>query len=77
LAVLKAAFFRWKRKYYSEIEFNSGQLAYLNIYFNNVESGSSAPLPEVRGKSVVQMLIAGFWEDYKEVVYIQTGPLVQ
>ncbi len=75
--MLKAAFFRWKRKYYPEVSFGSEQIAYLDIYFNNVESGSSEPLPNVSGKSVIQMLIAGFWEDYKEVVYKQTGPLVQ
>lgn len=75
--MLKAAFLRWKSKYYPDIRFSAGQVEYLDIYFKNVESGSSEQLPEVAGQSVVQMLIAGFWEDYKGVVYRQTGPLVQ
>lgn len=75
--MLKAAFFRWKHKCYPEIEFSLEQIAYLDIYFNNVRSGSSEFLPDVSGKSVIQMLIAGFWEDYNEIVYKQTGPLGQ
>lgn len=64
--MLKAAFFKWKRKNYPEIEFSSDQVEYLSVYFNGVESGSNDPLPAISGQSVVQMLIAGFWEDMRD-----------
>jgi hypothetical protein len=67
--MLKTLFFRWKNTYYPEIQFSMDQIVYINIYFNNVKSGSSEPLPDVKGKSVVQMLIAGFWEDNSREVF--------
>lgn len=62
---LKTAFLQWKRENYPEIELSDGQVLYMRLYWENVESASSEPLPDVEGKSVIQMLLSGFWEDEK------------
>lgn len=65
MGALKTAFYAWKRKYYPEIRLDGPQIEFIQAYFENVESGEDG-LPDVKGKSVCQMLIAGFWEDQKE-----------
>lgn len=63
MGVLKTAFYQWKREKYPRDQFDLLQIEYIDIYFQNVESGEDEQLPNVPGQSRLQGLIAEFWDD--------------